>query len=162
MNNYKMVDPRDNLTNDVYSNTNHQNWQQEQTTHNSLYTLANYKLQLSSDLEDPNGTDDWKSTHSHESELVIAYDNKDGNNTLHTKVFYALYIKPNGDNNSRLIYDLSRDKTIVTMKYQSVPVPGDLIEPMNKTDSSNNKIQVDHSDIKQSIVREEFSNNNKY
>ena len=53
MNNDKMVCPNANLTNDVYNNTNHQNVQQEQTTHNSLYTLANYKLQLSSDLEDP-------------------------------------------------------------------------------------------------------------
>ena len=33
---------------------------------------------------------------------------------------------------------------------------------MNKTDSSNNKILVDHFDIEQSLVREDYSNNNKY
>ena len=103
-------------------------------------------------LEDPYRTDDWKSTNSHKSELVIAYNNKAGNNTLHPKVFYALYIKPNGDNNGHLIYDLSRDKIVVTTNYQSVPVPTDLFEPTNRTESSNNKIQVDHFDIKQSIV----------
>ena len=58
MNNNKLFYSSDNLTNDMYSNTNHQNIQQEQTTHNSVYTLANYKLKLSSDLEDPNETDD--------------------------------------------------------------------------------------------------------
>ena len=76
MNNNKMVCPSNNIANDVYSNTNQQNLQQEQATHNSLYTLANYKLQLNSDLEDPNGTDDWKSTNSHKSELIIACNNK--------------------------------------------------------------------------------------
>ena len=48
------------------------------------------------------------------------------------------------------------------MKYQSVPVPEDLIELTNKTVSSNNKIRNDHFDIKQSVVREDYSNNNKY
>ena len=67
-------------------------------------------------------------------------------------MFYALYIKLNGDNNGHLIYDLSRDKIVVTINYQSISAPGDLIELMNKADSSNNKIQVDHFDIKQSIV----------
>ena len=107
MNDNKMVYPSDNLTKDVCSNTNHQNVQQEQTTHNNLHTLDNYELQLYSDLEDLNGTDDWNSTNSHKSELVIAYNNKVGNNTLHSKMFYALYIKPNNDNNGHLIYDLS-------------------------------------------------------
>ena len=48
------------------------------------------------------------------------------------------------------------------MKYQSVPVLEDLIELMNKTDSSNNKIWVDHFDIEQSIFWEDYSNNNEY
>ena len=103
-----------------------------------------------------------KSTNNHKSEPVIAYDNKAGNNTLYPKVFYTIYIKPNGDNNGHLIHDLSREKIVVTMNYQSVPVPGDLIEPMKKTDSSNNKIRVDHFDIKQSIVQVDYSNNNEY
>ena len=48
------------------------------------------------------------------------------------------------------------------MKYQSVPVPEDLIELINKTDSSNNKIRMDHFDIEQSIVRDNCFNNNEY
>ena len=56
INNSKMVCPSNNLTNDVYSNTIHPNVEQKQITHNSLYNLANYKLQLNYDLEDPNGT----------------------------------------------------------------------------------------------------------
>ena len=62
----------------MYNNTNHQNVQQEHTTHNNLYTLDNYKLQLCSDLEDPNRTNDWNSTNSHKIELVIAYNNNAG------------------------------------------------------------------------------------
>ena len=117
---------------------------------------------MNSDQENPNRTNDWKSTNSHISELIITYNNKTGNNTLHPKVFYVLYIKPNGDNNYHLIYDLLRDKIAVIMNYQSVPVPEDLIEPMNRTESSNNKIQVDHFDIEQSIVQVDYSNNNEY
>ena len=77
-------------------------------------------------------------------------------------MFYSLYIKPNDDNNGHLIYDLSTDKIVVTMNYQSVPVPKDLIKAMNKTDSSNNKIRIDHFYIEQSIVQENYSNNNDY
>ena len=118
----------------------------------SITVFANSELQLNYDLEYLYETDDWKSTNSHKSELIIAYNNKARNNTLHPKVFYALYIEPNGDNNSYLMYDISRDKIVVTMNYQSVPVPADLFEPTNRTESSDNKIQVDHFDIKQSIV----------
>ena len=65
--------------------------------------------------------------------------------------------------NTEMKYSIySMDNIVVTMKYQSVPVPGDLIEPMNKNCSSNNKILVDHFDIEQSIVWEDYSNNNEY
>ena len=47
------------------------------------------------------------------------------------------------------------------MEYQSVPVPEDLIKAINETDSSNNKIQVDHVNSEDSIVQDEHSNNNK-
>ena len=47
------------------------------------------------------------------------------------------------------------------MKYQSVPVPEDLIKAINKTDSSNNKIQVDHVNNKDSTIQDDHSNNNK-
>ena len=92
MDNNNLVCHNDNLANDVDYNTNHHNIQQEQATHNSLYTLTSYKLQLNYNLEDPNGTNDWKSTNSHKIELIITYNNRARNNTLHLKVFYALYI----------------------------------------------------------------------
>ena len=152
MNKNKMVCPSDNLTNDVNSKIDHQNVQQKQATHNSPYTFVNYKLQLCSDLEDPNGNKYWKNTNSHKSELIIAYNNTARDNTLHPKVFYALYIKTIGNNNGHLIYDPLRGKIAVTTDYQLVPVPVDQFEPTNRTESSNNKIQVDHFDIKQSII----------
>ena len=67
-------------------------------------------------------------------------------------MFYGLYVELNGDNNGHLIYDLSKDKIVVTMNYQSVLVPEDLIEPINRTESSNNKNQVDQFNIKHSTV----------
>ena len=67
-------------------------------------------------------------------------------------MFYALFIKPNGDNHGHLIYNLSRDKIIVTVNYQSAPVPKDLIETMNRNESSNNKNQVDYFNVEQSTV----------
>ena len=59
-----------------------------------------------------------------------------------------------------MIYRLSTDQILVTKKYQSVPVPEDLIEAINKTDSSDNKIQVNYFDSDHSIVRDDHSNNN--
>ena len=117
---------------------------------------------MSSDLEDLNEADDWKSTNSHKGELIIAYNNKARNNILRPGVFYVFYIEPNDDSNSHLIYKLSTDQILVTMKYQSVPVHEDLIKTMNKIDSSDNKIQIDHFNIEQSILRDDHSNNNKY
>ena len=162
MNGDKMVFYADNLTHDDYSNTTHMNVQQEQTTHNSLYPLANSELHLNYDLEDQYGINDWKSTNCHKNKLIITYNNRARNNTLHPKVFYVLYIEPYDDNNGHLIYDLLRDKIVVTTNYQLVPVPADLFEPTNKTESSNNKIQVDHFDVKHSIVWMDYSNNNEY
>ena len=71
-----------------------------------------------------------------------------------------LYIGPNNDSNGYLIYKLSTNQILVTTKYQSVPVPKDLIKGMNKTDSSDNKIQIDHCGSNQSIVWDDHSNNN--
>ena len=44
MNNNKIVHPSDDLADDVYKNIDYHNVQQEQTIHNSLYTLATNKL----------------------------------------------------------------------------------------------------------------------
>ena len=75
------------------------------------------------DLEELYKTDDWKITKSHKGELVIPYDNKNGNKTLRPRVFYALYIKQNDIGNGYLIYRLSTDQILVTKKYQSVHIP---------------------------------------
>ena len=81
----------------------------------------------------------------------MTYNNKGRHNTLYSKVFYVLYLKPNDDNNSHLIYDLLRDKIVVTTNYQSVTVPADLFEQSNRTELSNNKIQIDHFIVEHSI-----------
>ena len=117
MNNDKIVHPNDDLTDDIYNKIDYHNVQQEKTNHNSLYTLANNLLQLSSDLEDQNEAIDWNSTNSHKSELVIAYDNNIGNKKLRPRVFYALYIKPSDNGNGYLIYRLSTDQILVTNEY---------------------------------------------
>ena len=109
MNNNRMDCRSDNPTNDVYSNINHKNVQQKRNIYNSVYHLANFELQLNYDLEESYRTDDWKSTNSHNGELVIAYNDKVGNNTLHVRVFYALYIRANDIDNGHLIYRISTD-----------------------------------------------------
>ena len=107
---------------------------------------------MSYDLEDQNKADDWKSTKTHKSELVIAYDTNTGNNALRPRILYTLYIGPNNDNKGHLIYKLSTDQILVTMKYESVPVLEDLIEVTNETNSPINKIQVDHVNNENSII----------
>ena len=125
------------LTDDMYNNIDHHNVDQKQTNHNSLYTLADNKLQLSSDLEDL----DWNSIDSHEGELITVYNNTVGNKTLRPRVFYALYVKPNEDNNGHLIYRLSTDQIVVTKDYRTVLVVEDLVDTTSKTDPYDKKSQ---------------------
>ena len=87
MNDDKIVHPSDDLADDMYNNIDYHNVQQEETINNSLYTLANNELQLSFDLEDPNKTDDWKSTNSHKGELVIAHKKLE---TIHYAQEYSM------------------------------------------------------------------------
>ena len=103
-NSYQLKKYNDNPTNIVYSNINHKNVQHVQTTYDSLYRLADYELQLKYDLEELCRTNDSKSANSHKGELIIAYNTKVGYKTLHPKVFYALYIRPNDVDNRDLIY----------------------------------------------------------
>ena len=144
------------LTDDMYNNIDHHNVDQKQTNHNSLYTLANNKLQLSSDLEEL----DWNSTDSHKGELVIAYNNRVGNKILCPRACYALYTRPNEYSNGHLIYKPSTDQIVVTKDYQIVPVPEDLIDTTSETDSYDKKSQVDNLDMVQSIVHDDQFNNN--
>ena len=123
MNDNIIIHPSVDLADDVCSNINHHNIQQEQTNHNIVYILANNKLQLSSNLENLNEADGQKNTNSHKGELVIAYNTNAGNNVLRPRKFYLLYIGPTNDGNGHLIYKLSMNQILVTMKYQSEPVP---------------------------------------
>ena len=159
MNDDKMDWHCNNQTNDVYSNINHKNVQQEQTTHNSLYRLANSKLQLNYDLKDPYRTNEWKSTNSDKGELVIAYNNRVRNKTLRPRVFCVLYIRPNDIGIWHLVYRLSTDQMLVTKEYQTIHVPEDPIEAISKTNSYDNKIQVIHFNNDQAIFQDDHSNN---
>ena len=159
MNDDKMDFRSDNPTNDVYSTIDHKNVQQERTIHNSLYHLVNSELQLNYDIEESYRTDDWKSTDSHNGELVIAYDDKIGNKTLHPRVFYTLYIRPNDIGIGHLIYKFSTDQILITKDYQPVPVSNDLIKAMDKTNPCHNKIQVMHLKDDHSTVQDNHSNN---
>ena len=119
------------LTDDMYNNIDHNNVDQKQKNNDDLYTLADNKLQLSSDLEDLY----WNSTKSHEGELSITYDNKVGNKTLFTRTFYTLYVKPNQEGNSHLTYRLDKDQIVFTENYQKVHVPEDIDHmPINDED----------------------------
>ena len=89
------------------------------------------------------------------------YNTNAGNNKLWPRTFYALYIGPINDSNGHLIHKISTDQLLVTMKYQSVPIPEDLVKVTNTTNSSNNKIQVDHVNSEDSIVQDDHFNNNK-
>ena len=159
MNDNKMDCHCDNPTNDMYSNINHRNVQPESTTHNSLYRLINHKLQLNYDLEESYRIDDWKSLNSHKGELDIAYNTKFEYKTLHPRVFYVLYIRPNDVDNGHLIYGLSTDQILVTKEYQSIHMPENLIEAISETSSSDNKIQVIHFNNGQAIIQDDQSNN---
>ena len=149
----------ENPTNDVYSNINSKNIQQERTIYNSLYHLVDSELQLNYNLEESYRTNEWKSTNSHNGELVIAYDNKVGNKALHPRVFHALYIKPNDIGEGHLIYRLSTDQVLITKDYPPVHVSDNLIEAMNKTNSYDNKIQVIHLKNDHSTVQDDHFNN---
>ena len=143
------------LTDDVYNNIDHNNVNWKQTTHNSLYILANDNLKINSDLEDL----DWNSIDSHKSELIITYDNKVGNKTLHPRASYALYIIPNEQGTGYLIYSLSTNQKVVTKDFQSVPVPEDTVETICKLDQYENKSQVVDVDTILSIVHDDQSIN---
>ena len=73
--------------------------------------------------------------------------------------YYALYIRPSDNGNGHLIYRLSTDQILVTKEYQSVHVPEDLIEAINKTNSYDNKTEVIHFNNDQAIVQDDYSNN---
>ena len=116
--------------------------------------LIDNKLQSSSHLEDPNKINELKTINNHEGELVMAYNNNDSNHKICPRTFYALYIGPNDSGNTHLIFKLSINQILVTMKYKQTHVPEDLINAINETDSFNNKIQTNHFDSDHCIVQD--------
>ena len=110
------------LTDDIYNNIDHNNVNRKQTYHHNLYTFANNKLHLRSDIKDL----DLNSTDSHKGELIIAYNNNFENKTLCPRTLYTLYVKPNEEGNGHLVYRLDKDQIVVTKNYQTVPVPEDI------------------------------------
>ena len=120
----------------MYNKIDPNNVDQKQTTHNSLYTLANNKLHLSSDLEDLHSNN----TNSRQGKLIIAYNNKIGNKALCPRTFYALYAKPNKEPNEHLIYRLDTNQLVVTKDYRTVPVPEDLDDTICETEPYENKV----------------------
>ena len=145
MNNKETVHPSDDLIDDEYSNIeDHENRHEQTNWNDSFYTLVDNEIQSRPQLEDPNETNDWKTTDNYQGELFMDYDTNTGNNTLRPRTFYVLYIGPNDNSIGHLIFKLSTKQISITINYQSVPVPDDLIEAINKIDSINNKIQIDH------------------
>ena len=116
-------------------------------------------MQPSSHIADPNKANDWKSTNSHEGELIMAYNNNKGNKTIRPRTFYALCIGQNDNGNGHLIFKVSTKQILVTMKYQPIHAPVDLMEAIDEKDFSNNKIQTNHLDNDHFILQDDHSDN---
>ena len=63
----------------------------------------------------------------------MVYDTNPGDNTLHPRIFYALYIGQNDTGNSQLIFKLSMQQILVKAKYQPIHVHEDIFEAINET-----------------------------
>ena len=137
----------------------HEIHQEQRNQNNSFYTIFDNKLQSSSHLEDQNKTNDQKTTNNHGNQLGLAYNNNDDNHTLRLRTFYILYIGPNDSGNSHLIFKLSTKQILVTIKYQPIRVPENIIKAINETDSFNNKIQTNRFDSDNFIVQDDHSHN---
>ena len=83
-------------------------------------------MQSSSDLENLNKTDDGKTNNNYKGDLVMAYNTNAENSILYSRTFYTLYIGPNNNDTSHLIFRLSTKQILTTMKYELVPVPENL------------------------------------
>ena len=141
MNDKEAIHPNGDLTDD-----NNSNIEDYETQHmwinqnNSFYTFVENILQSSPKLEDQNKTNDWRTTNKLEAELVMAYNNNARSNTLYPRTFYALYIGPNDNGASHLIFKMSTKQILTTLKYKLVPMSEDLIEAINKMDTFTTSI----------------------
>ena len=122
MNNKEVVHPSGGLANDNNDNTECHGVQHKQIyQHNSFYTLVENKPQPNTQLEDQNGTNDWKTTNKLEGELVMAYDNNARSKTLYQRPFFALCIGPNDSGTDHSIFKLSTKQILITPKYKPSP-----------------------------------------
>ena len=104
---------------------------------------------------------DCKTTNNHEGKPVMACDTNTENNTLYPRTFYVLFIGPNDNGIGYLIFKISTKQILITMKYQPVPVPKDLIKAINETDSFTNRIQIYHFDSEHRTAQDDHFDNNK-
>ena len=74
----------------------------------------------------------------------MSYNNKNRNNKIRSRTFYALYIGPNNNDDGQLIFKLPTKQILVAMKYQPIHTPEDLIKTTNKEGLFNNKVQTNH------------------
>ena len=63
-------------------------------------------------------------------ELVVAYDIKASNKTLHPKPFYVLYIEPNASGTSHSVFKLPTKQILTVPKYKLMLVPEDIFKHM--------------------------------
>ena len=83
---------------------------------------------MSSNLEDPHKFNDWKTTNSYQGKLIMVYNNNNESNTVSPRIYYTLNIGPHDNGNSHIIFKLSTKQILVTMKYQPIHAPEDLIK----------------------------------
>ena len=160
MNDKEAVHPSSDLADDDYRNIeDHETQHKRISQNNNFYTLVEDKLQSSPQLEDENRSYDWKNTNNHEGKLVMTYDNNARSNKLYPRTLDALYIGLNDNGTDRLILKLSTKQVLNTMKYKLVPMPQDLIEIINKTNSFTTKIQINHFESDCSTTQDDHFDN---
>ena len=77
--------------------------------------------------------------------------------TLYT--LYTLYIEPNNNDIGHLMFKLSTKQILTTMKYQPVPVPENLFNTINETNSFTTKIQINQFDSDRFIAQDDHFDN---
>ena len=63
-------------------------------------------------------------------ELVIAYNGKASNKTLHPRTLYALHIGPIDSDTGHLVFKISTEQLLTTPKCKLVPIPEDVFKHM--------------------------------
>ena len=74
-------------------------------------------------------------------ELVLAYNVKSENKTSKPTAFHALYIRPNDAGTGHSVFKLSTKKMIVTPRCKPIPMPGDVIEVINRMGEDDGSLE---------------------